>query len=238
MGGTIAIDGAGVEQWTIEFVTDREFYVVGSKTGADGQGSLNDVFISKSASLLIPRENWKGTPKRGDRFTFKTTSPSYRFWLDGRNPLPDVKLMAGFMRNGTKVHPGNWRIEVAPGQPANFNSFLHFLYPCDRATAEMPVVQPLRSQNALLQGLTVAEWAIMFRVRKPLNQITSYRVSGQGTREHLVLGLDPEREFRVTVRPGDGKKDQIYALKASKEGVLRFGANGPAEIEIAPLSSL
>jgi hypothetical protein len=102
----------------------------------------------------------------------------------------------------------------------------------------MPVVQPIRSQNALLEGLSVAEWTIMFRVRKPLNEVTSYQVPSQGIKEHMVLGLEKGKAFRVTVRHANGKKELIQTLKVSKEGVLTFGAEGPAEIELAPLPSL
>ena len=233
MGGSIVTDAAGAEEWTLEFVSDREFKVFGSKSGEDGKGQGGKPFFSKSYSLLIPAENWKGQPKKGDRFTFNTTSSSYRFWVNGDSYLPNVKKMVHVLKDGSKVHPGNWRLEVSPVAKSKYDSFLHLLTPTDRKEGKAPVTTGLRSVDGRLTGLTVEEWVVMFAERDGVGPESRYRVQAEGSTRHLVLGLEKNVSVTISLHRLNGGLQQTMKMTSSAEGTLLFSAPGPTEVEIA-----
>lgn len=232
MGGTIATDAAMPEKWSIEFAGDKEFKVSGSKTGADGQGQIGKLFFSKSRSLLIPKENWQGAPQTGDRFSFETTSPSYRFWVDGKNRLPNVNKLYGVLKDGSKVHPGNWRIEVSPGAKRAYDSFLHLLTPTDRNGAKAPEATGLQSGDGRLTGLLVADWVVMFAELGGIGRETRYRVEGKGAARHLILGVEKNAAYTVALARADGAVVESLELNSSSEGTLLFSAESPIVVTL------
>lgn len=235
MGGTIATDAAQAETWTIEFVSDKEFKVSGSQTGDDGQGQLGKLFFSKSYSLLIPEGNWQGKPSKGDRFTFQTTSPSYRFWVEGSNRAPNVKKLYGVLKDGSKVHPGNWRIEVSPVEKSAYASFLHLLTPTDRDGAQAPVATGIRSADGRLTGLQLKDWVVMFAEHGGLKGESRYQVpDGGGNARHLIVGLKKGAAYTVELLRENGMALKQSRLTSTPEGTLTFSADSPAAVTITP----
>jgi hypothetical protein len=234
MGGTIATDAAQAEKWTIEFISDKKFKVNGSRTGADGEGHIDKLFFSRSYALLISKGQWRGTPKKGDKFHFETTSSSYRFWVDGQSYLPNVKKMYGVLKDGSKVHPGNWRLEVSPVAKSTYNSFLHLLTPTDRKGAQAPESTGIRSGDGRLTGLHVQDWVVMFAERGGLKGKTSYAVAGSDKTRHLLLGLDRDTAYAVELLRENRTVIEKRDLRSSPEGTLQFSVDSPAAVVIAP----
>lgn len=233
MGGSIATDAAKPEKWIIEFISDDEFSVSGSGSGADGKGKVGELFFSESYSLLIPGKNWRGKPQKGDRFTFDTTSTSYRFWVNGKSNLFNVKGMVKVFKEGSRVDPGNWRIEVSPVDKRRYDSFLHLLTPMDRSAANAPHAVGIRSEDESLTGVAVADWAVMFVELKGLGKNTSYRVAGgKGAISHLVLGVEKDTPHEVVFSRADGKVLEKRALRSSAEGTLLFTADSSVSVAL------
>jgi len=233
---SIASDNAIREDWVIEFLDRSRFRVTGSVTGEDGTGNLgnskNSVFVSRSGRIFIPRTNWQGRPEKGDRFYFSVLSPSYRFWANGKNRAPVTRGIVKIMKEGSKVDPGNWRIEVIPLEKRKFTTFLHFLYPCDRdKSGIVPETQEMESSDGCFRGLAVADWVVLFVAEISFRGKTKYKVQGEGQRECLVLGVTPGAEYSVRAdeEPPKGSGERI---KASRDGTLRFRVKGPCEVEI------
>ncbi len=234
MGGTIVTDAARAEEWTIEFISDKDFKVTGSQSGADGKGSLGKLFFSKSYSLLIPGENWKGQPQKGDRFNFRTTSQSYRFWANGQSWLPNVKKLYGVLKDGSKVHPGNWRMEVSPAKKNTYDSFLHLLTPTDRKGAQAPKASGLRSDDERLTGVLIEDRVMMFVEHGGLKGTTQYKLPISGKTRHLIAGLEKSTLHTVELLRENGMAFERLRLKSTPEGTLAFPADSPAAVNIIP----
>ena len=235
MGGTIAIDGARAEKWTLEFVSDKGFTVFGSETGSDGKGNVKKLFFSKSSSLLIPKENWQGTAKKGDIISFETTSSSYRFWVNGKANLPSVKKLRHVLKEGSKVHPGNWRIEVSPVAKNNYDSFLHILTPTDRDDARAAEATGIRSDDGRLTGLLVDDWLVMFAELQGVGQETRYRVTRTGLIRHLLLGVEKNTTYAVELAHEDGTVIETMHLESSPEGTLQFSTDSQVVVSLKSL---
>ncbi len=234
MGGTLVTDAARAEEWTIEFTSDKEFKVTGSQTGADGHGSLGKLFFSKSYSLLIPAENWQGQPKKADRFTFRTTSQSYRFRVDGKNPLPNIKKLYGVLKDGSKVHPGNWRMEVSPTEENRYDSFLHLLTPTDRKGAQAPKATGLRSDDKRMTGVLIEDRVVMFVEHGGLKGETRYALPTRGKTRHLIVGLEKGAPHTVEMLRENGMALERLRLDSTPEGTLAFSADSPTAVNITP----
>jgi len=232
MGGSIAIDGARAEQWTIKFTSDKKFSVTGSKTGDDGQGSVDKLFYSKSSSLLIPKGNWQGKAKKGDSFSFATMSSSYRFWVNGKQNLPSLKKLHHVLKEGSKVHPGNWRIEVSPVEKHSYDSFLHFLTPTDRQGARAAEATGIRSDDGRLSGLLIDHWAVMFVELKGLGTGTGYRVAADGKLRHLLVGVRRNVAYEVVLDYADKRAAETWQVQSSAEGTLQFSTNASVVVTL------
>ena len=74
--------GMGMQQeedWTIIMTGNGNFTVSGSKTGFDGTGNINNVFISNSKRIILNKKNdWGnyGAPKTSGAYTFKSITMS------------------------------------------------------------------------------------------------------------------------------------------------------------------
>ncbi|MBM4137382.1 MAG: hypothetical protein FJ241_11200 [Nitrospira sp.] len=235
---SIASDSAQKEDWVIEFVDAEHFKIKGSLTGEDGIGSYKTqkdrIFISNSQSIFIPIENWDGTPQKGDRFYFSVTSPSHRFWVNGKNYFPPVRSLIRIFQDGSHIDPGNWRIEVFPKKKEKFNTFLHLLYPCDRDTAKPPIAEGMITTDNIMKGLSIDNWVVLFRDRGTVDKKVEYSVKNKAKTTNLLLDVKPEKSYLITVIKGSRESNK-QKLTASKEGTLSFTTSGPCHVEITPL---
>ena len=65
---------ANPDDYTLRFVSDRQYEVRGAKSGAVGKGEYLKDFTSDDGRLAIPRDAWLqyAWPKQGDQYTFRT----------------------------------------------------------------------------------------------------------------------------------------------------------------------
>ena len=234
VGTSIATDKAVKEKWRIEFLDTDRFKVQGSVTGQDGSGSIKErYFLSNSESLFIPGRNWVGTPAQGDVFTLEVVSPSHRFWVDGLNQSPGIKNMIQLFHDGTHVDPGNWRIEVYPKKQNKFDSFLHFLYPCDRKTNDFPDPIELSADDNIMKGFYLENWVVLFsNVTEPIGQKIIYHIPSKEKISHLLTGMEPNKDFSVTIIMPDRRENK--KIQSSNAGILSFHTQTAQTIEILP----
>ena len=235
LSNTIASDMAKQEQWVLEFIDDTHFKATGSSTGEDGigtyKGKKSAPFISKSRSLFIPQQNWNGKPQKGDKFSFSVTSRSYRFWVNGKNHAPIVKKVYQILKDGSRVDPGNWRIEVSPREQRRFDTFLHLLYPCDREKAIPPRGEGIKSENGLLTGLLIDKWVVLFGTKGLLESNVTYTVKKSGKVANLLLDLEKSKTYKFSIPYARGNSRKME-MKSSKDGTLFFYTNGLCRIEL------
>ena len=238
LSNTIASDRAKQEQWVIEFIDDTHFKATGSSTGEDGigayKGKKSAPFISKSQSLFIPAQNWKGKPQKGDTFYFSVASPSYRFWVSGKNHAPIVKKVYQILKDGSRVDPGNWRIEVFPRKPRKFDTFLHLLYPCDRDKAAPPGAKGIITLRKIMKGIRIDNWLVLFGYKGRVDEKVEYLIKNERKTANLLLDMVPEKPYMINIIGGsfESRKQRIVA---SKEGTLFFTTPGKCRVEITPL---
>jgi len=232
---TIASDRAQKEDWAIEFIDSDRFKIKGSIAGEDGIGSYksSEIFISSSQSIFIPKQNWEGIPQKGDKFYFSVTSPSQRFWVNGRNQYPPPKSLIHILKTGSHIDPGSWRIEVFPKKREKFNTFLHLLYPCDRDSATPPVAEGIVSSDHVMQGVSIDEWIVLFGYKGVAHQRIEYLVKRKGRTSNLLLDMVPEKPYVINIERGSESTKQN--IVASKEGTLFFTTPGLCRVEISPL---
>jgi len=231
---TIASDSAQKEDWTVEFIDSDQFKIKGSITGEDGIGSLKEaMFISKSQSIFVPKENWNGTPQMGDKLYFSVTSPSHRFWVNGKTQNPSLQNMVHFLKDGSHIDPGNWRIEVFPKKKQKYDTFFHLLYPCDRETASSPVAEGVLTSDNIMKGINIENWMVFFGNKGIINQKTEYVIRNKGETINLLLDMKPEKPYMINIQGSSGSKKQ--KIIASKEGTIFFTSSGLCRVEITPL---
>jgi hypothetical protein len=231
---TIASDSAQKEDWTVEFIDSDQFKIKGSITGEDGIGSLKEaMFISKSQSIFVPKENWNGTPQMGDKLYFSVTSPSHRFWVNGKTQNPSLQNMVHFLKDGSHIDPGNWRIEVFPKKKQKYDTFLHLLYPCDRDTSPPPLSEGVLTSDNMMKGVSVDNWIVLFGHKGLVNQKTGYLIKNRDKTANLLLDMVPEKAYRIGVIAGTSELNR-QKIVASKEGTLFFTTPGPCRVEITP----
>ncbi|SDT97143.1 hypothetical protein [Desulfobacula phenolica] len=234
VSSTIATDKAVKETWHIEFLDSDRFKVRGSVTGPDGSGSVKKkYFLSNTESLFIPGQNWVGRPVKGDFFRLKILSSSHRFWVDGQNQSPGIKKMIQLFHDGTHVEPGNWRIEVYPKNQNEFDSFLHFLYPCDRKNNKFPDPVELVTDDNTMKGLFVDHWVLLFsNITEFVYRKITYPIQSNKQMSHLLTGMKPDKEFIVTIFMPDSRENKT--IRSSGSGTLLFYTSKARKIEILP----
>ena len=81
----LSTDKAAFEDYTLTYVTDREFEVVGARTGNQGKGAYLQNFTSKDAVISIPGNQWLryAAPRKGDTYTFRTIPAGSSFGSEG-----------------------------------------------------------------------------------------------------------------------------------------------------------
>ena len=232
---TIASDGAQKEDWIIEFIDQEHFKIRGSITGEDGMGSQKDsMFISNSQSIFFLKDNWSGVAQEGDKFYFSVTSPSHRFWANGKNQKPSMKQFIDVLKVGSHIDPGNWRIEVFPRKKEKFDTFLHFLYPCDRDTPNPPLAKGVVTSDNIMKGLSVDNWIVLFRNKGTIDHDIKYDIKNRDNTMNLLLDMKPEKPYMVNIIKGASESHK-QRIVSSKEGTLFFTANDPCRIKIEPL---
>lgn len=235
---TIASDSAPKEDWVIEFIDSEQFKVKGSITGEDGIGSYrkqkDGIFISNSQSIFIPTENWEGIPAKGDKIYFFVTSPSHRFWVNGRNQYFPLKSIIGVIKDASHIDPGNWRIEVSPNKKEKFTTFLHLLYPCDRDTAKVPVAKGITTSDNVMKGVNIDSWVVLFGYKGVIERKIKYMVENKYKTTNLLLDMRPDKPYMIHIIKGTSEISK-QKLFSSKEGTLFFATTGPCRVEIEPL---
>lgn len=239
VSSSIATDKAQEEDWTLEFIDSDHFEIRGSNTGDDGVGSFHsskkkDIFISNSQAIFIPKENWQGTPRKGDKFFFSVTSPSHRFWINGKNQCPPPKSLIHHINSGSHIDPGNWRIEVFPMKNRKFDTFLHLLYPCDRDTAKPPVSEGIIASGSIMKGIMIDNWIVLFGHKGTIDQKVEYLVNSKDKTANLLLDMKPGKPYLINII-SEVSKSNKQKMVASKEGTLFFEVEGTCRVEITPL---
>jgi hypothetical protein len=234
VSASIATDAAQPEEWIIEF-SDAEHYVVrGSKTGTDGHGTTKAMFLSESQSLFIPRDNWKGTAARGDRFSFSVLSPSRRFYVQGKNPYPSPKGLINIFKDGSHIDPGNWRIELIPRQKKRYDTFLNFLYPYDRGATPPPAALEITTADQSMRGAAVSDWLVLFGAKGSVRNPLSYSVpKTKAAMKHLLMDMIPGTQYSISAYAGEKLQVRLNR-KASPEGTLYFPLPDSTRVTIEP----
>ena len=112
--------------------------------------------------------------------------------------------------------------------PANFDNFLHLLYPTDTRTADMPAAEMITAEGEKMVGLAVGGWLVMFGKKGEVAGEVSYRAPA-GRCEHLVVDLKRGGKYKVTGIWGGDKE-----LAASNEGTLRFATEKEGIVKLLP----
>ena len=226
---TIATDCARVEDWEIEFQDETHFKLYGSKTGYDGQGDIKKNFLSKSRSIFIPKQNWQGKAKRGDKLYFSVTSASNRFWVDGRNHIPDLKKVIAILRDGSHINPGYWRIEIIPTEKKKLDVFLHLLYPCD--VTDLPVEGEIIVDDEKVIGMRVKNWVVLFSKTGSHVKQAKLEIKETGLHKNLLVDLEKEKQYKIKFYSNSGETKQILR-KSSREGTIYFETTHPCKVVI------
>jgi len=153
----------------------------------------------------------------------------YEFWALGKNRLPKnwprPKNSRGrhFLRECC-----NWRIEISPAEPAKFDNFLHFLYPCDTSIEAPPAAEMVTAKDNKMVGVAVGGWLVMFGRTGMVDDDVSYMAPAKKT-EHLVVDLKQGAKYKVS-GTSSGEKE----ITSSKEGTLRFATEGGCTVKVVP----
>ena len=116
-------DAATLEDYTLTYVTDQEYEVVGAKTGNQGRGTHRKDFKSKGGLISIPGNQWLpyARPKKGDTYTFRTIPAGSSFKSEG---LFSAKVLeAGPLRSVIQIK-GSFGPTSAPAM--EFTARYHF----------------------------------------------------------------------------------------------------------------
>ena len=235
ISSSIATDAARQEEWTIEFTDSEHFTVRGSRTGIDGGGTTKGTFFSTSQSLFIPKENWQGVAARGDKFTFAVTSASQRFKVGDNNPYPPPKGLLQIFRDGSHINPGNWRIEVMPRNKERFDTFMHFLYPCDSGEGEIPVTKEMITEDGTMRGVAVADWLVLFGTRGEIRTRISYSLPNtRQVRRHLLTDMVPGMKYSISAFAADELRTKA-SREASPEGTIMLSLPSVTRVVVEPI---
>lgn len=226
-----ALDPNFRKAWLINSVAKP--HVIGQAVKAEVEGHIEDFdadsfSIDYQGTLKPPQPNDPGRllgrcllPER--RIIRRIGGKGYENWVFGVNHK-------GNRGRWWSKDPGDWRLEISPATPSNFDNFLFLLLPTDQQTAELPPAEVVRAEGDAMLGIAVKEWAVLFGRR-------TSRVEGAVTykapvtaRKHLVCDLIRSQKYVVS-GTDKGKRD----LTASAEGTLRFDAPAGATITLSPV---
>lgn len=93
----------GLEDYTLRFTSDREYEVVGSKSGDVGHGAYRKDFVGRDGAVSIPADAWLqyAHPKKGDAYSFRTVPAGSSF--PGEGVFQTSILERGPMRSVIRV---------------------------------------------------------------------------------------------------------------------------------------
>jgi heparin/heparan-sulfate lyase len=201
--------------------------------------------ISKPADVNDPGRLFVRTLLPKKHYIRRIGGKGYECWSMGANRTPypeghrNRKYLKG--RDGQEIFAdvynekqnrgydlANWRIEVSPSEPKQFDNFLHLLHICDTKTKEMPASEMVESSDGNMAGVVSQGWLVMFGKKGEVAGEVSYKAPKNKT-EHLVVDLKRGGKYQVSGIVG-GKK----LMTASKEGTLRFRSEAEGTIHISP----
>lgn len=150
-------------------------------------------------------------------------------WVDSRNypPRPPV------------TNPWPWRADYARTDAAlTAQPMLHVLLPADQGNPARPAIKALATKDSRTIGVVLHDPAwprvLALRLGEPgAEPPLSYRYP-RGNSRHLVAGLKPGEEYKVTVSPFQITIEPGPGLKASDAGLLAFRVAPAANPAPAP----
>ncbi len=225
---SLATDFAKKERWIIEFENPLQFKIYGSITGFDGKGSVKKDFLSKSSSIFIPKTNWKGKAYKKDKLYFSVTSVSSRFWVKDKNYPPNLKRFITIIKDGSKVIPGNWRIEIIPKEEKKFHLFLNFIYPCELSDKLVKTKIIARSNRYL--AVSVANWILFFRSNLKPYKILKLKLKEKRLLKVLFLGLKEKTTYLISLAYPKSKK--YFLFTSDKNGIIFVKIKSPCTITL------
>ena len=224
----LATDFAKKERWVIEFESPLRFKIYGSITGFDGRGNIKKDFLSKSSSIFIPKTNWKGRAYKKDKLYFSVTSTSSRFWVKNKNYPPDIKRFITIIKDGSKVVPGNWRIEIIPKEKKRLHLFLNFIYPCDLSDKLKKAKIISKSDRYL--SISVADWVLFFRTSlKPYKNLKLH-LKEEKHLKVLFLGLKEKAPYLISLSNSKSKRNLLFT--SDKNGIIFVKIKSPCIITL------
>jgi hypothetical protein len=140
--------------------------------------------------------------------------PGYEFFnaFTGKNYPVSTPAVAADIREA-----GNWRIEVAPQQPAKDDEFLHAIQIGDGGTAGPLESRLVRDMEKRASGVHVLDprrnQVVLFSAGLPLR----YRIVSNTRADHLITQLPASEKLIVKV---NGKT--VARTTSNAQGVLRF----------------
>jgi len=125
---------------------------------------------------------------------------------------------------------GNWRIEISPKDPANFDTFLNVLTPRGSSVGSVAAGRVLDS-DAAATVMALGDRVIGFGTNGWLYSSFDYTVDQAGAYKHLLTDLGPGLFYGVDAGPTE------MAYFANDQGVLAFATDGGAglDVTVAPL---
>jgi hypothetical protein len=118
--------GDAAEQFTLSFVSDREYELVGSRSGPVGRGTWRQDFTSTNNAIGIPTDAWLNgqRPKKGDVFTFRAVAAGSTARSDRVSSAEVIE--SGPMRVVLRVR-GAFVLDADSSAPAmEFTAWYHF----------------------------------------------------------------------------------------------------------------
>jgi len=120
---------------------------------------------------------------------------------------------------------GNWRIEISPKDPSNFDTFLNVLSPRASTTGSVAAGRVLEADAAatvMALGGRVIGFGTYGRLYSPFR----YTLDRPGAYDHLLTDLGPGLFHRIDA----GAAEMAYF--ANDEGVLTFGTDGVGGLDV------
>ena len=130
---------------------------------------------------------------------------------------------------------GDWRVEISPEQPANFDTFLNVLSPRDAgvgAVQEASLVQ----NDALVTVMLLGDRVIVFGTQGVMSGGLTYDLAEGGDHSHLIVDLLAMQDYDVSLLT-DSLSESVLHLTANDAGVLEFDAllAEPYRVTVTPV---
>lgn len=226
-----ATDGGFIKKWLLHSFlkpwSENEKILIGNKDNGILE-SEDELFLipGKSTSLVVQ----KLLPHDG--VVRKVGGFDYRYYVeaDGDDSILDGHNMVEGANEKPWYDSGMWRLEIQPAAGRKEDSFLVLLKPGVVDGTPARFAKSLRATGG--EGVeTPGVVAFFAKTTDDSDSLPyAYHVS-MGQRHHVLLGLSPDKEFRIS---SDGL---LLTIRSSSQGVLSFDLDRavPGEIEIRAL---